>query len=165
MGAQRGQRRPKKEVTTAAQWKTKGKQAKPVELELPSGNVCLVRRKPLQTFMSEGKIPNEIMDIVNSELQKNDSGKESAFNVADHNWTGEQLSAVLSVVDQMVVDQVIEPDVLAVPENDADRDPDELYIDEVDFEDKSFIFQFVIGGTSDIRRFRKESSSVVAGRR
>lgn len=39
---------------------------------------------------------------------------------------------------------------------EADRDPDVLYADVVDMEDKQFIFQFCVGGVADIAKFREE---------
>lgn len=43
------------------------------------------------------------------------------------------------------------------------READVLYVDEVSAEDKNFIFQFAMGGTADVERFRDELSSGVAG--
>ena len=43
-----------------------------------------------------------------------------------------------------------------------ERDPDQLYADEVDMEDKNFVFQFAVGGTADVKRFRGEQSQRVA---
>jgi len=39
-----------------------------------------------------------------------------------------------------------------------DRSPEFLYCSEVDFEDKMFIFQYAVGGTRDLERFRQEYS-------
>lgn len=46
---------------------------------------------------------------------------------------------------------------------EGDRDEDTLYADEVSLEDKQFIFQFAMGGTADVERFRQELRSNVAG--
>lgn len=43
------------------------------------------------------------------------------------------------------------------------RDEDTLYADEVSLEDKQFIFQFAMGGTADVERFREELGSGVVG--
>jgi hypothetical protein len=42
------------------------------------------------------------------------------------------------------------------------RDEDTLYADEVSLEDKNFIFQFSLGGTADLERFRQEQRTGVA---
>ena len=42
------------------------------------------------------------------------------------------------------------------------RSDEVLYVDELDDEDKSFIFQWLTGGTSDLEQFRKQQSANVA---
>jgi hypothetical protein len=44
---------------------------------------------------------------------------------------------------------------------EADRDPDVLYADVVDLEDKQFIFQWAVGGSADLREFRRELAKTV----
>lgn len=45
---------------------------------------------------------------------------------------------------------------------EGERDEDALYADEVDLEDKNFVFQFATGGTADVERFREEQRKRVA---
>jgi hypothetical protein len=45
---------------------------------------------------------------------------------------------------------------------DSERDDDVIYTDDVDMEDKAFIFNFVVGGSRDIASFRDEFSNAVA---
>lgn len=42
------------------------------------------------------------------------------------------------------------------PLPDADRVPGQVYTDMIDLIDRMFIFQFVVGGVSDLERFREE---------
>lgn len=44
----------------------------------------------------------------------------------------------------------------------SDREEDVIYTDDVDVDDKTFIFNFVVGGTRDIETFRQESGLHVA---
>jgi hypothetical protein len=46
---------------------------------------------------------------------------------------------------------------------EAERDPDLLYVDEVDIEDRIFIMNYAVGGTRDLARFRREHRQSVAG--
>jgi len=46
---------------------------------------------------------------------------------------------------------------------EGERDEDTLYADEVSLEDKQFIFQFSVGGTADVERFREELRRGVVG--
>ena len=41
------------------------------------------------------------------------------------------------------------------------RDPDVLYVDEVDIEDRMFILNFALGGTRNLERFREELADSV----
>jgi hypothetical protein len=43
-----------------------------------------------------------------------------------------------------------------IPLPDEEKAPGVIYTDMVDLVDKSFIFQFVVGGTADLATFRKE---------
>lgn len=47
-----------------------------------------------------------------------------------------------------------------IPHNE--RDEDVLYTDDVDIEDKTFIFNFVVGGTRDLETFRTEYGDALA---
>jgi hypothetical protein len=41
------------------------------------------------------------------------------------------------------------------------RDDEYIYSDDVDFEDKSFIFNYAVGGTRDLERFRSETKATL----
>jgi hypothetical protein len=54
-----------------------------------------------------------------------------------------------------------------IPDDEDHRgDPEDedtpLYTDDVDDDDKQFIFQYVVGGSSDLERFRQESAAALA---
>lgn len=66
-------------------------------------------------------------------------------------WTEEDLELELCDPDE-VGDEITEDR----------KDDDTLYVDELDEEDRMFIFQWVIGGTDDIARFREEASTDLA---
>lgn len=52
-------------ATGAKQWKKKNKdQEKLVDLEVPSGNTCQVRRPGPELFMRQGMIPNSLMQLI-----------------------------------------------------------------------------------------------------
>jgi hypothetical protein len=168
MGAQKGQKRPRtKQPTEISDWKRQ-KHTQP--LDVPSGNTCLVIRRPIDVFLKMGKIPQPLTDIVRSAIEKNLDDKK-AFDISQYEWTPDQLSSVFTLIDEVIVECVVKPKVQPVPEEenpespkyDAEFERDEtlLYVDEVDFNDKSFIFQFVIGGTADAGKFRRELASSV----
>lgn len=147
----------KKTVSTTADWK---QSAQGVDLEVPSGNICKARPAGMQVFMERGVIPNSLMQFVRQALK----GEEPEIKADE--ITEDQLRDMMELFDAVTVYCVIEPKVSKVPRDDdgnpiplSERDQDKLFVDEVDFEDKQFIFQWVVGGTRDLERFREEQSA------
>lgn len=153
------------EVTSASQWKSKSAQGG--ELKVPSGNVCLVRKPDgMRVFMSKGMIPNSLMPIVQNAIAEGTKGNSKPVDPAklmeEVLSDPQKLADMIGLIDAVVVDTVLEPKVAAVPENYDDRDDDVLYVDDIDMDDKMFIFQFAVGGTRDLESFRREQESTMA---
>lgn len=158
-----------KETTGVKEWKKKGHG---VPLDLPSGNVALVRPVGMQVFLEKGLIPNSLKELVVNALK---AGKELELKADDFDTN--QIDEMLELFNAVAVYCVVEPKVHKVPmrqvlEKDdtfslqtiplEDRDSELLYIDEVDFEDKAFIFQFAVGGTRSLERFREEFAAGIS---
>lgn len=165
---------PKKQaVTTAKGWK-RGIAAH--DLEVPSGNVARVRREPMQAFITKGIIPNSLLTIVQKAV---DTGQEVDFKLDE--LTTEQILEMMSLLDAVIVECVEAPQVHPVPYWTDDnavagecapeevgkviplvqRNQDLLFVDEVDMEDKNFIFQWVVGGTADLAAFRSQQTAAM----
>lgn len=165
---------PAKKPTSVKSWKKDSGE----DLELPSGNVALVKRPGPQALLSEGILPDTLMPIVQQAIAKGKGMKMTDLNLEDANVIRDMMDAI----DKLTVFVVIEPPVryhrqLVTPAADAgvtrgsayeewvtipeeDRDNEEfLYTDKVDIDDKMFIFQFAVGGTRDLERFRSEQSA------
>lgn len=152
------------EITSASAWKKKAKQGR--ALDLPSGFTCRAKNPGIQVFIREGLVPNDLLPIVNEALAKGKGGQEvSASDIASQVSDGESLQKVMEMIDAVTVYCVLEPTVSHPPTDDdgniiavEDRDEDEdvVYIDEVDFDDKMFIYQWAVGGTSDLKKFREQ---------
>lgn len=173
-------------VTSASQWKSKNKSGEH-ELELPSGNTALVRRIKPEAFLEGGLIPDPltsmVMQAVNSKRGLPPAKlQEVASDPA-------KLAAAMEMFDRVLCYTVIEPPVEMPPVctvegcgvlynggegvhvkrshkdyhrfQEAPRDAALLYADDVDLEDKQFIFQWCVGGVSDVKRFREELASNV----
>lgn len=154
----------KKSSPTASQWRQK----KGAELTLPSGNVALVRNPGMHHFLRIGVIPNTLRGIVSEAI----SGGKANFQPKDLLKEEEDLDKIFQMLDDVLVEVVIEPRVKAVPMREVeegkkipvpleDRDQDFIYPDEVDMEDKSFIFQFAVGGTKDLSSFRRQQDQAM----
>jgi hypothetical protein len=177
----------KKAVSTAKAWKRQST----MELELPSGNVCLVKRPGMEKLLNAGVMPDNLTPIAMAEIKKAQSGGKPDANKKEgidedlmSKFLEEDgaLEGMFRSFDKATVMCVVEPpvrlhfytekDELAgqipkgfsvnddVPEEE--REEDILYTDDVDMEDKMFIFQFVVGGSKDIESFRSEFGDVLA---
>lgn len=150
--------------------------------ELPSGLVVKVRNPGgLTAFIANGSIPNSLLGIVKTTLDKNMSKEEmvkAASGMADDL---ESIGDIMNLMNIIAAQVVIEPTCRMVPtEADVERfnllNPDNqvstpnelrsddvLYVDEIDEMDKQFLFQWVTGGTRDLEKFRREyQASLVA---
>lgn len=144
--------------TTAKAWKQR---SEATDLKVPSGNVCLARMADMRSLMQSGQIPNPLMPIVSQALK---SGKEP--DLKKMATDPKKIQSVLELIDNVVISVVVEPKVLPLPreenpqdekyDKDFERDEDDLYVDQVAFDDKIFVFQWAIGGTRDLERFRAE---------
>jgi hypothetical protein len=162
---------PAKRPTSAAGWKRQQGE----ELELPSGNVALVKRPGPQALLSEGILPDTLMPIVQQAISKGKGLRPTDMNAMLED--PKALAEMLDAMDRLLVKVIVEPKVAyhkrQVPPaegqtvaldnlpwetiSEDERDTEEnVYTDEIDLEDKMFIFNYAVGGTRDLERFRSE---------
>lgn len=149
-------------ISTASSWK----QAIRKELTLPSGNVCLVRPISLDALLKGGKVPNSLLPMIKKAFAGKRMESKELTEV-----TEDQVVDMMRLFDVILCDCVLEPTVVPVPETPTnedgtpgtppERDPEALYADEVDMLDKQFIFQWAVGGTSDVEAFRVKSRELL----
>jgi hypothetical protein len=132
------------------------KKVKP-PITLPSGKVMRIRSVGFQAFLKAGIVPNSLMSIVESAVNE---GNEPEVN--DLVGDSSSLNDMLAMVDEVVVFVALDPEVKRVPKTEKDRRDNILYVDEVDEDDKQFIFGVCTGGTRDVEQFRQQSANVVA---
>jgi hypothetical protein len=156
------------QITSPTDWKTSGESELPagLPLGLPSGNTCLVQPIGAEAFISNGLIPNNLLPIVADSIDRAIKGKEESEEEVNKRMMDlakepGYLEAVFKMADDVTLFCVLSPKVEPVPVIDEsgeapDRDPEKLYVDQVDIDDKLFIMQFALGGTRDLERFRSE---------
>lgn len=154
------------EVTSASAWRGKTSAGSP--LVVPSGNTCLVRvGGGLEAFITQGLVPNSLMPIIQEAMSK---GKPPTQEEVSGLATEEGLTDVIEMLDRVALRCVVEPKLAPIPRDEdgvplawEDREELEemLWVDEIVFEDKMFIFNYVVGGTADLERFRQELTGAV----
>lgn len=129
-------------------------------LHLPSELVVKAKRVELQTFILSGNVPNPLMETVSAALAKGQKADIPAMMGVDEGKIDlDMINDMYEMVNRVVVASVLEPKVHYAPEEGEDRDDDLLYVDEVEDEDKMFIFQWATGGTDDVATFRLEAGA------
>lgn len=174
------------EVTDVGSWKGRVHR-EAVKLLLPSGNVCLAFNEGMMAFIESGKVPNGLLPIIMDAI--NEGKGLSPKDLRDMADKTSLLRDMVAMTDSAVVSCVLSPEISPAPlavrtVKDADgkdvqetyvvmagtvgvdadgqevsRDPDKLYVDELAMEDKMFLFNWVMGGSKDIERFRQESAA------
>ena len=127
------------------------------DLTVPSGQRCLVKRPGVQGLMVAGVLHNldTLTTLVSEKHIKRVSG-QAEVDVASLLGDEQNLLKILHTVDRVVAHVVVKPPVEMAPNDVTLRQPGQVYTDMVDVEDKMFIFQFVVGGTADLERFRDQ---------
>lgn len=140
-----------------------------VELELPTGAVIIAKGiTSMRTFLQSGVIPNGLMQIIQESIDK---GKEPDLDTMLQP-TGEDgkvdpgaIDDMLALIDNATVECWILPPTALPPEKDeegnelTERSDEVLYTDEIDDQDKLFVFQWAIGGSDDLETFREEQAA------
>lgn len=154
-------KKPKKEsagVTDVSSWKKKSGAG---ELELPSGNVCLAIRPGVMTFVRQGIVPNSLMGIMNKAAEGQLPDKDLQKGLGEIVENPQKMQDMLQMVDAITLHCVVEPKVYPVPGPTERRDPALLYVDEVEDDDKMFIFTWAVGGDRSLERFREQQGAML----
>lgn len=149
--------------TSASSWKKKSVGG--TLLSVPSGNTALVRSPGMEVFLTRGIIPNSLIPMVQEAMQRGAAPKDE--DIQDLMNDPKKIEDIVELADAVTVYCCVDPIVAPRPTDEAgnvlpighpDRDEDVLYVDEVDFADKMFIFNFAVRGSADLSGFRPEST-------
>lgn len=167
----------KSRVTSASAWKG-AQSVDGAEVDLPSGNVVLVKHLSPTAFLASGLIPDPLTAIIRKSIhtKKGLNPKDLEKMVAD----GDNLVETMKMFDEVVCNVTIEPKIIMPPacaecgkffnipahtdegapdHHEYDEAPREsgdfLYVDQVDLQDKIRIFQWSFGETVDLETFRQ----------
>jgi hypothetical protein len=139
-----------------------GQSSGPQDLVLPSGQLCLARKPGIQQLMVEGVLHR--MDNLSSLVQSKHikkGGSQPQLNVASLFGDQEAMQGILHTVDRVVCAVVLRPHVEMTPNDPTRKVNGVIYADTIDLEDKMFLFNWALGGSSSLEEFRRESEAVV----
>lgn len=129
------------------------------DMTVPSGQRCLVRRPGLEGLMKANVLQNvdSLSQIVNEKHLKRVEGgsaKETEIDMSSLMGDQQGLDEVVGVIDKVICYCVVKPEIHRTPNDVTLRKQGVVYADMVDLIDKMHIFNFVVGGTRDLERFR-----------
>jgi hypothetical protein len=149
-----------------------------VDLTVPSGQLCQVRRPGTEGLMRLGLLDrvkglSGLVDDKHIKRVKGSKTVDVGKVVADLNEDPEKLVELMNTIDKIVKYVVIQPSLelsfkktpegKEVPLLDSERVKDAVYTDMIDMTDRMFIFQYAVGGSPDLERFRVEFGESLAG--
>ena len=107
-------------------------------VELPSGLVFKISRPNLSTLIQEGKVPSSLLTQIVA------SGSKPQQKISES-----QLKDTTAMIDAIVVSAVKNPIIVSGEAKD-----NEISINDISDEDKTFIFQYVQTGVTELSNFR-----------
>jgi hypothetical protein len=138
------------EPTDIGEWKKSSSTF--TTLTVPTGKNMRVKRVALETLIAAGKVPNSLLPMMRN------ASKGQKTEVNQDNVTEQQIVEMLALMDSVVCDISVQPKVHPAPADELERRDDLLYVDELESQDKGFLFQWAVGGTSDVAKFRDQLS-------
>lgn len=157
-----------------------------LDLTCPSGQLCQVRWAGVQHLIAAGVIENvdTITAMVDQKHLKRVAGKArtdaekagqlmpdgSVIDTGSMMKDPAQVGRVFELIDKVVMHMVVQPAIIPVPDDptgrlapDAILSQSRVYIDMIDLADKMFIFQYAVGGGTDLDQFRKQFNQGMGG--
>lgn len=153
------------------------------DLTMPSGQLCQVRQPGVQAMIASGVLEaaDTLSTLVDEKHIKRVAGK--APNLAKDIDAQSLLSdtdnmtRVFNVVDKVTAYIVVQPsvirpirtipdenrpgEVIELPLSPGERVTGQIYTDMVEIQDKMYLFQYAVGGNTDLERFRQQFDSNV----
>lgn len=133
------------------------------DLDLPSGQRVLVQRPGPAGLMQAGMLDD--LDMLSTILPKIMGGKGKAKKDVDPSIIMQNpamLTQAMKLMDRVLIHVVIKPELTPEPDDPADKERGKIYPSTVSIQDKTFIFNWAVGGTRDLERFREQYEESVA---
>jgi hypothetical protein len=158
---------------------TLGQASEGHDLTLPSGATCRARRPGSQGLIDAGLLDSfdELTSLVKTEhldRGKKITAADTLAAVESFSANKDKFHSALLLMDRLAVAVVIQPkvwiDYQLIDETDAAfnkrkkaaADDHAIPVRLIELEDKSFLLQWAIGGSSDLKSFREGSEELMA---
>jgi hypothetical protein len=158
----RGEDGPVIDPYAPTSWGSEDSSGSLVDLDLPSGQRCLAQRPGPEGLMTAGLLDD--LDMLSTVLPKVMGGRSSAkkFDAGELLRNPEMVKQAVALMNRVVVHVVVKPEITPEPADPQDKERGKIYPSSVSMDDKSFIFNWAVGGTRDLQRFRDELEGSVA---
>lgn len=152
------------------------------DLRCPSGQLALVKRPGVQGLIEAGILHDvdSLTGLVDQKHLKRVKGGAQDMSIDAKKLMNDpkSLAKVMGVVDKVLVHVVIKPRLTLawtegaegeqVPLDHLERGKAveagaKVFTDQVEIDDKMFIFNYAVGGTRNLERFRQQSDDAVGG--
>jgi len=174
---------PQAQPTSVSEWKGR---SSGTAINLPSGNTAMCKRVKPEAFLQSGMIPDPLSGMISKAINEKTGLPPSKMQEMGED--PKMLASTLLMMDRVLSFCVVKPSVIMPPPcsvcnryftgeggethtnatnpeyhayQEGERREDVLYTDEVDIQDKIFIFNWALGGTSDLMSFRDELQGTV----
>lgn len=155
---------PTTNLPEATTWKSAAEKRLGYDFRVSSGQLCRIRSTDLQQLILDGVIDD--VDAV-TKLVASDIMQKKAIAPTGKNATASAIKQSLeflksdegrTAIDLMNIilpHVIIAPAVLLDPEDPADRDPNVIYVSDIDINDRAEIFAEVMKGVEKAAKFRE----------
>lgn len=145
------------------------------DVTMPSGQVAQLRRPGVQGLIAAGLLESldSLSAIVGQDLIPTAQGKKAPsdrkpkkakspeIDIKTLMKKPEQLANIMHLVDRVTVHCVMQPKIEMAPNDITSRKEGVIYTDSIDLGDRMFIFNYAVGGTTDLQTFRAESEAAL----
>jgi hypothetical protein len=128
------------QVTSAQEFRKKTEELKEGKIvTLPSGNVVKLCKPSITSMLKNGLVPNRLLSVALG--SKTDTTQ----------LTPEDLKKGMELIDFIIMQAFVEPKMV-----EKDPQDNEITIDDLTDEDRTFVQTYAQGGASDLNSFRNE---------
>lgn len=140
-------------------WEKSNEFKRPFDYTLTeSKQTCLVRRMDMGDFLKLGVA--EELDFMSKALMTEAQEKDATQAVSSAMMKAQNFTKMERMINLVVAAGLVKPSVQPVPEHDAARQPGQLYVDSIPFNDRLELFS-VIFDSEGLSTFREEQEDGV----